>query len=120
MVDLERHYTHWRVRQDIRTDVQSIARRYNTSWNTYFDHPEGLGLDSTSVDFWHQNGRGVPLPEGKGDALVAWVLGQHVLRPVRWLIWYGWIWTPGHGWREYNAWQGSHKGTDQHVHVTWE
>lgn len=119
-MDLRRHYTHWNVRADLAAHSNDVARRFGVSWNSYYDHPPGMALDSTSVDYWHDEGRGKALAEHKGDAVVAWLLGQAVFRPIRWLIWWGWIWTPREGWRPYSGWQGPHKGPDAHVHVTYQ
>jgi hypothetical protein len=118
-MDLVKHYTHWRVLPHVRGYAEDIRMRFGGSWNTYFDHPEGFGLDSTSVDHWGPEGRGDPLPEAKGDAIVSWALGMHVKRPIRWLIWWGWMWTPYDGWVAYSGWQGSHKGRDGHIHITY-
>jgi hypothetical protein len=118
--DLARHPTHWRVRADVRQSAERLQLVAPCSWNTYLDHPEGMHLDATSIDLWHTDGRGVPLPEHTGDALCSWALGQHQVRPIRWLIWWGWWWRPGIGWQIYNGWQGSHKGKDAHIHITYE
>ena len=115
-MDLSRHYTHWNVKPYVREHAQETATRFRTSWNTYYDHPPGYALDAVSVDFWDEGGRGYELDEHTGDAVVAWLLGQHVLVPIQWLIWFGHIWTPEAGWLVYNGWQGSHH---DHVHVTF-
>lgn len=96
--------------------AQRCLRVAPCSWNTYRDHPPGMGLDAVSVDFWDPAGRGAALSERSGDAICSWLLGQHVVKPLRWLIWYGWIWYPSTGWKEYPGWQGSHH---DHVHVTF-
>lgn len=50
--------------------------------------------------------------------MVAWILGQHQVRPVMILIWWSWIWMPVTGWQPYNAFQGNHgPGPDAHIHV---
>jgi hypothetical protein len=70
------------------------------------------------VDHWGPGGRGSPLPESVGDAMVGWILGQHVVHPVRILIWYSWIWLPSTGWKPYSGYQGNHgPGKDSHIHV---
>ena len=118
-MDLKRHFTHYDVRADVRRFAQDVVSRFGGSWNTYKDHPEGMNLDATSVDHWGNRGRGHPLLEHEGDAMVAYILGQTMFRPIRWLIWWGWIWTPKDGWLPYNGWQGLHKDRDAHVHVTY-
>jgi hypothetical protein len=118
-MDLKRHYTHYKVSRNVLRAAEDIVGRFKCSWNTYYDHPEGYFLDSTSVDYWHPRGRGVPLAENTGDAIVAWVLGQRMYHEVRWIIWWGWIWMPTTGWMPYTGWQGMHKGLDAHVHVTY-
>lgn len=110
------HYTHYEVRPELERHANDIAARWQCSWNTYRDHPPGYGLDYTSIDFWGFNGRGEELGERLGDAITAWLLGQNEIIPIRWLIWYGWIWEPGVGWYEYHGWHGDH--TD-HIHVTF-
>lgn len=115
-MDLEHHYTHWNVRADLYENAQAVSGRFGTTWNSYYDHPPGYNLDHRSVDFWGLNGRGDPLPEGVGDPLVAWVVGESVNITVQWLIWFGWIWTPEDGWSPYPGWQGTHH---DHVHVTF-
>lgn len=115
-MDVEYHYTHWNVRPDVGQLSGGVCERFGGTWNTYYDHPPGYGLDATSVDHWGDSGRGDAISERVGDQIVAWVLGQHVLYPVRWLIWFGWIWQPDTGWVKYYGWQGDH--TD-HVHITY-
>lgn len=113
--------THHNVAPEIARRAGSIARRYGASWNTYAGHglPPARG-ERFTVDFWGKGGRGSPLPESTGDAIVAWVLGQHVVIPVRILIWWSWIWLPTTGWQPYSGFQGNHgPGKDAHVHVGW-
>lgn len=115
-MDLSYHYTHFNVRSDLGSHATDTVSRFGGSWNTYWDHPPGYGLDATSIDFWGEGGRGVAINEHQGDEIVAWLLGQHVLVPIRWLIWYAWWWRPDYGWTPYDAWQGPHY---DHVHVTF-
>ncbi len=112
--------THWRVRSDVRAAAETVRFKFGGSWNTYDDHPPGYHLDDTSTDHWSASGRGSPLDEHTGDAMVAWILGQHQVMPVRWLIWWSWWWRPGIGWAPYSGWQGNHgPGPDAHIHVTY-
>lgn len=115
-MDLSRHYTHYRVGPAVRSWSDIVSRHYGTSWNTYFDHPPGYGLDATSVDHWGKGGRGDPITERVGDQVALHIIGMHPKRPVRWLIWWGDIWTPSDGWKPYSAWLGGHY---DHVHVTY-
>lgn len=113
--------THWDVEPWVRNMSNDIARRYGASWNTYRGHglPPAAG-ERRTVDFWNPGGRGVALKEGSGDAITAWILGQHQVQPVKILIWYSWVWLPGAGWRPYSGFQGNHgPGPDSHVHVGW-
>lgn len=113
--------THWNVSDATRSRSVDIVRRFGGSWNTYVGHglPPARG-EAWTVDFWNPGGRGDPLDEHRGDAMVAWILGQHVIQPVRILIWYSWIWLPSTGWRPYSGFQGNHgPGRDSHIHVGW-
>lgn len=98
-----------------------MVRRFGGSWNTYFGHgsPSGHDEDQT-VDYWGAGGRGDPLGEEQGDAMVAWILGQHQVQPVQILIWWSWWWRPMLGWYEYPGWGGPHgPGEDAHIHVVY-
>ncbi len=106
----------------MRAEAVETARRFGTSWNTY----EGHGLSPArgpayTVDYWGRRGRGDPLAESVGDAVVAWTIGQHQVVPLRILIWYSWVWLPSVGWRPYSGFQGNHgPGQDAHVHVGYD
>src|SRR5215213_3032436 len=117
--DTNYHYTHWDVEPHVREKAEDCVVRFGGSLNTYFDHPPGYGLDSVSVDIWGRGGRGAPLPEADGDACVSWILGQWAPEQIQWLIWWGWIWTPGGRWQVYSGWQGAHRGADAHIHTTY-
>lgn len=111
--------THWNVHAPVRRAAEEVVRRFGGSWNTYRRHglPPARGEHYT-VDYWGPGGRGDPLPESTGDAMVAWILGQEEVIPVKILIWFGWIWLPNVGWRPYSGFQGNHgPGPDAHVHV---
>lgn len=110
--------THWRVADYVRVAAEDVRGRFGGSWNTY----EGHGVspargEAYTVDHWGAGGRGVPLPEHVGDAMAAWILGQNEVRPVLVLIWWGWWWRPGVGWKIYPGWKGPHRGADGHIHV---
>lgn len=108
-----------------RTHYQWVPRtRELASWilffwpvsvNTYRDHPTSWGLDATSIDVWGQGGRGEPIVRATGIAVADWIMSDESPCTVRWLIWDGWIWARGVGWREY--WDASDMHHD-HVHVT--
>ena len=111
--------THWDVDRDVRAAAEEVRNKFGGSWNSYRGHglPPARG-ERRTVDHWGPGGRGVPLPEAWGDQMVAWILGQHVVRPVAYLIWWSWDWTPQRGWRPYSGFQGNHgPGPDAHVHV---
>jgi len=99
-----------------------VRDRFGGSWNTYVGH--GLAPakgEAFTVDHWGPAGRGDPLDEHTGDAMVGWILGQHQVRPVRVLIWWSYIWLPRVGWRPYSGFQGNHgPGRDAHIHVGYE
>lgn len=74
-----------------------------------------------TIDHFGPAGRGDPLPEGVGDAMVAYVLGMHQRYPVRILIWWSWVWTPGGLWQPYSGYQGNHgPGSDAHIHIGYD
>jgi hypothetical protein len=111
--------THYNVVPEVRRRSEAVRGRFGGSWNTYVGHglPPARG-EAFTVDHWGARGRGDPLPEHDGDAMVAWILGQHVVAPVRILIWWSWIWLPQTGWRPYSGFQGNHgPGPDAHIHV---
>ena len=114
--------THWNVRGYVREASEEVRRRFGGSWNTYVKHGSLSGhSEHQTVDHWDPGGRGDPLNEGAGDAMVAWILGQHQVRPVALLIWFGWWWKPGIGWKPYPGWGGPHgPGPDAHIHVVYE
>ena len=111
--------THHNVDPDVRRAGEDIRSRFGGSWNTY----EGHGLapargERRTIDHWGGRGRGDPLNEHTGDAMVAFILGQHQVRPVAILIWWSWIWMPFVGWQPYSGFQGNHgPGPDAHIHV---
>jgi hypothetical protein len=111
--------THWTVTDDVRRASEEVRWKFGGSWNTYRGH--GLSPargEMFTVDHWNEGGRGDPLNEHVGDAMCAWILGQHQIRPVRILIWWSWIWLPGVGWKPYSGFQGNHgPGPDAHIHV---
>lgn len=111
--------THWDVTPDTHLAAQEVVARFGGSWNTYRGHglPPAKGERKT-VDFWNPPGRGYALDEARGDAMVAWLLGQHQVRPIAILIWWSWVWRPGVGWKPYSGFQGNHgPGRDAHIHV---
>lgn len=114
--------THWNVVPHVALLARDVVGRFGGSWNTYDRH--GLRPakgEAYTVDYWGAGGRGDPLPEATGDAMVAWILGQHQVHPVRILIWWSWVWYPGSGWEPYSGYQGNHgPGRDAHIHVGYE
>jgi hypothetical protein len=114
--------THHNVFPHVRKAAQEVQSRFGGYWNTYVRHGALSGHDERQViDHWGSPARGVPLPEAQGDAMVAWILGQHQIRPVVLLIWYGWWWRPRRGWEPYPGWGGPHgPGVDSHIHVVYE
>jgi hypothetical protein len=102
--------------------AREVQTRFGGSWNTYVGH--GLAPakgELYTCDHWGGTGRGYPLAEATGDAMCAWILGQHQIRPVLILIWWSWVWYPNVGWRPYSGFQGNHgPGPDAHIHVGYE
>ena len=114
--------THHNVVPHVLRQAREVVGKFGGSWNTYVRHglPPAKG-ERYTVDFWGRRGRGDPLPEAVGDAMVAWILGQHVVQPVRILIWWSWVWYPSTGWQPYSNFQGNHgPGPDAHIHVGYE
>lgn len=114
--------THWNLVRHVQVAANEVMNKFGGSWNTYVDHglPPAKGEHYT-VDHWGKGGRGMPLPEAMGDAMCAWILGQHQVRPVRILIWWSWWWRPGVGWQPYPGLYGPHgPGPDAHIHVGYE
>ncbi len=111
--------TSYAVEERVRLAAHEVTQRFGGSWNTY----EGHGLapargQRLTVDYWGRGGRGQPLDEHVGDAMCAWILGQHQVRPVLVLIWWSWWWRPSYGWLPYSGYQGNHgPGPDAHIHV---
>lgn len=114
--------THWNVDSDVRGAAEDVRRRFGGSWNSYAGHGAPSGHSSRRVvDHWASGGRGDPLPEHVGDAMVSWILGQDQFPPhVAMVIWWGWWWRPGLGWKPYPGLHGNHKGKDGHVHVVYK
>lgn len=114
--------THWNVDADVRRHADDSSRRFATRWNSYDRHGAPSGHKSSRVvDHWNVGGRGDPLPEGKGDALVAWELGQRDFTGLVMVIWWSWWWRPGYGWLPYPGLHGNHgPGRDAHVHLVFE
>jgi len=111
--------THWDVTAATRAAAEGVRERFGGSWNSYVGHGLHPALgESRTVDHWGRGGRGVPLDEHVGDAMVGWILGQHQIIPVKILIWWSYMWLPGVGWRPYDGFQGNHgPGKDAHIHV---
>lgn len=111
--------THWEVTAATKAAASDVIERFGGSWNSYVGHGLWPALgEHRTVDYWARAGRGVPLPEHTGDAMVGWILGQHQIVPVKILIWWSYEWRPHIGWRPYSGFQGNHgPGVDSHIHV---
>lgn len=108
--------TTYNWRPDVADEVRTYLRLYNITANTYEDHPPGLGLDRTSVDFWGPQGRGDPVSNVAARKVMRRVRRRFRSHPWRWMIhnnkgYYpdGGSFTPPGG-REWNF---------GHVHVTY-
>ena len=114
------HPTTYNLREDILDLAQKVSDLHGTSWNTYVDHPPGYWLDTTSCDFWGPAGRGDPIGIFRGYAVAGSIFYDPSPPSIRWLIWQGYIWEAGSGWRwfaEDEAW--SDNGHFRHVHITF-
>jgi hypothetical protein len=108
--------THHNVKPAVRHEANIIVARCGGTWNTYYDHPQGMSLDSTSVDFWGPRGRGRRIGRRRGGRVKSLAFSRSRVLPIRWLIWRGEIWQPGTGWRRY--WDEYDLHYD-HVHITY-
>lgn len=104
------------VRSDVRRVAETVCARFGCTWNTYLDHPPGLGLDAVSVDFWNVGGRGDRLGPQKRRRITNYLKRRTGTPHWRWIIngqrgYYpgGQTFTPPGG-AEWNA---------GHVHVTF-
>ena len=97
------------------------VRRFGGSYRTYLTHPCEEKGEGSALDYWGPAGWLDPLDTGTGDPIVAWTIGQHPVTPVRYVIWYGWIWRPTTGWLPYPDLADQHgPGPEAHVHVCYE
>ena len=114
--------THHQLHGYVHEVAQDVVERFGGAWNTYDGHGELSGhSEHQTFDIWGEGGRGDPLPEAQGDAMVAWLLGQRELTPLALLIWWGWWWRPHIGWQPYPGWGGTHGPPyDAHIHVVVE
>lgn len=106
---------HWNWAPHARRLVDYIISQWYTRLNTYYDHPTGWGLDAVSIDCWDMKGRGYALAEWIGDQISEYLVANANYWGVRWVIWWGWIWTPSAGWKRYTDPYDMHY---DHVHVT--
>jgi hypothetical protein len=90
------------------------------AWNPTSDHPKGKACDvMVGAD-----SRKSPPAKAKGDQIANWTLQTAAKTGVRYVIWYGKIWSARTGqWRPYNG-GGVYNPTDatgghyDHVHVS--
>jgi hypothetical protein len=106
---------HWNWARRVRALVDYIISIWYTRLNTYYDHPTDWGLDHVSIDCWDVKGRGYSLAESIGDQTSEYLVANANYWGVRWVIWWGWIWTPASGWQRYTDPLNMHY---DHVHVT--
>jgi hypothetical protein len=86
-----------------------------------YEHPLGQAMD-----YMINNGGTMPSPEQKanGDAIAAWVMTNHQVLGVYYIIWNNRVWFPREGvmdlaeWRGYGG-SGPTDGHYDHVHVSW-
>jgi len=117
--------THFGWRGDVANLVSIVENSFPTIGNTYFDHPNGFGLDDVSVDFWAPfigfdgvSGRGNPIDFDTGQAILDFVFFDPNPPFIRWYIWQGVIWTPFDGPFDYCAIDPNDCHFD-HVHFTF-
>lgn len=114
------HPTHWWVRPDIIEVVEFAIEQHGGTWNSYWDHPPGWGLDYTSVDVWGDNGRGDPIGADRLSA-VAWELWDMPGTPfIRWQIVNDYIYYPDGSWFWFSSDTGpADMAHRRHVHTTY-
>jgi hypothetical protein len=78
--------THYNVTYQVRAVAERVANRYGCTWNTYLDHPPGLGLDALSVDWWGPKGRGDKLGRLKRYRITRYLRRSRSIPAWRWLI----------------------------------
>lgn len=101
---LQRHPTRYGWQPRIEVLIRELYRRFdNIHINSYVDHPEGWGrklkknLDVLSFDVWAQAGRGVPIAEATGHAVVEFLMEEPSDNLIDWCIFRGRIWTRASG-----------------------
>ncbi|MFF1820455.1 hypothetical protein ACFVWG_24335 [Kribbella sp. NPDC058245] len=89
-------------------------------WNPTSDHPKGKACDVMVGG----DARKAPAKRARGDAIANWTIQTAATTGVRYVIWYGRIWSARTGaWRPYNG-GGIYNPTDatgghyDHVHVS--
>jgi hypothetical protein len=119
---LARHPTHWNWTEHTQRNVDHILGWWAgwVSANTYTEHPEDFfpWRDATSADFWDIQGRGFAIDSTVGEEIQNYVMNTDPVGEwgLEWIIWWGWIWTPFHGWRKYWIPEDMHF---DHVHMTF-
>lgn len=112
-----RHPTRYTWREDIEGWARYLVKNFNVWCNTYVDHPEGWGRDTTSIDVWGPAGRGNPIDPVVGQAVFDLLFNDPGLPNIDWTIWEGWIWTANGGWKWFvDDGTGLHY---DHIHFTW-
>ena len=114
------------TRYNWRAEVEQVARRtvdyygWGNCWaNTYVDHPPGFGRDATSIDFWGED-RTYPIPYWMGQEIFEWLFNDPEEPNIEWIIWQGWWWVDGIGWRRYEDFDlASDAQHMNHIHVTY-
>lgn len=125
---ISRHPTHWNLRADIAAVANGLIYKHGGSWCTYRDHPEGWGLDYTSVDFWDFNPdagdnyylhRGMWLPRSQGQKIADEAFLMAGAPWIRWMIWQNWAWNAYRGWYYYGGSSYADMGHYGHIHITY-
>lgn len=120
---IDRHPTRWTWDPHVEKFARYVVDYYRSevTANTYVDHPEGFGRDTTSVDLWGPGGRGDPIDSTIAKEIVDWQLADKKPPWIEWLIRNGYMWTPYNGWQWFSGDTSAvDNGHYRHIHITFK
>lgn len=118
---VERHPTRYSWRSDIEEWARYLVDNYDVWCNTYYDHPEGWGRDTTSIDVWGSAGRGSALHWEVRQAVFDDMFYAEGAPYIEWLISNGWMWTRAGGWSWFSDdASDADMGHWLHMHITYQ
>lgn len=120
---LDRHPTRYFWEVPVEGIVRRLYREFGRDRihiNTYVEHPEGWGWDSTSFDVWGPGGRGDPIGRDLGQAVVDFVVNDPDPPWIEWYIWRRVIRTRTGGYKPVPFGNGSvFENHDDHPHFSF-